>query len=78
MLLGHRYDWDDRGHMPNYLRNGVPHKRIHHKQYYLWLTSRIRPTFIKTTVQLINALRFIRSSLQSGNVSPNVMPKTGR
>ncbi len=71
-------DWDDRKHMPNYLRNGVPHKRIHHKRYYDWLSVHLKPENIFSTSQLIEKLRMIRNMLQSGTVPPNVMPKTGR
>ncbi|WP_444995538.1 AHH domain-containing protein [Aliikangiella sp. IMCC44359] len=71
-------DWDDRKYMPNYLRNGVPHRRIHHGGYYRWLSNHIRPNMIKTTEQLLLKLRMLRSQLQSGSVPPDVMPKTGR
>ncbi|WP_158658097.1 AHH domain-containing protein [Agarilytica rhodophyticola] len=71
-------DWDDRKYMPNYLRHAVPHCRIHHTEYYNWLNRRINYLTIKTPEQLINALRIVRVLLQSGNVPPNVMPKTGR
>jgi len=71
-------DWDDRKHMPTYLRNAVPHWRIHHDEYYNWLAQMIRPSIIRTPSQLIQALRMVRSMLQSGNVPPNVLPQTGR
>ena len=71
-------DWDDRKYMPNHLRNAVPHCRIHHKAYYAWLGRMINFTTIKSTDQLINALRLVRGFLQSGAVPPNVMPQTGR
>ncbi|WP_103654492.1 AHH domain-containing protein [Agarilytica rhodophyticola] len=71
-------DWDDRAHMPNHLRSAVPHRRIHHRQYYLWLASRINVRIIKNSDQLINALRMARRLLQSGAVPPSVMPRTGR
>lgn len=71
-------DWADRAFMPNYLRNAVPHRRIHTQSYYDWLSSRIAPQLMRTPEQLINALRLARVMLQSGNVPPNVMPKTGR
>ncbi|WP_444998452.1 AHH domain-containing protein [Aliikangiella sp. IMCC44359] len=70
-------DWEDRKHMPNYLRNGVPHKRIHHHEYYLWLNTRINLTNVRNANELIEQLRFARNSLQSGKVRPSVMPKTG-
>ncbi|WP_444996422.1 AHH domain-containing protein [Aliikangiella sp. IMCC44359] len=70
-------DWEDRKYMPNYLRNGVPHCRIHHTYYYQWLFARIRPGMINTTAQLLTKLKMIRNALQSGAVPPNVMPKTG-
>lgn len=71
-------DWDDRPHMPNYLRNAVPHRRIHSDNYYRWLAGRINMATVKTPEQLIHALRFARRLLQSGAVPPNVMPRTGR
>lgn len=71
-------DWDDRVHMPNHLRRAVPHRRIHHGRYYQWLRIRIHPQMIKTPEQLVAALRMARTMLQSGNVPPDVMPKTGR
>ncbi|WKT59315.1 AHH domain-containing protein [Microbulbifer thermotolerans] len=71
-------DWEDRWHMPPYLRNGVPHRRIHHEGYYGWLNQMIHPLLIKTPEQLIQALRMIRTMLQEGNVPPSVMPQTGR
>ncbi len=71
-------DWEDRKHMPAYLRNAVPHRRLHHQKYYEWLSSAISPTTITTSQQLINALRMVRTMLQSGNVPKSVMPTTGR
>lgn len=71
-------DWEDRRHMPNHLREAVPHQRIHHRQYYFWLRNRINPTAIRSPDQLINILRLIKVALQSGTVPPSVMPKTGR
>jgi hypothetical protein len=71
-------DWADRLHMPNHLRKAVPHRRIHHAMYYQWLLRFIHPARIRTTDQLIFALRFARQCLQSGSVPPEVMPRTGR
>lgn len=71
-------DWGDRPHMPNHLRNGVPHKRIHHNRYYAWLAGRINRTTIRNTDQLNHVLRMVRTMLQNGAVPPNVMPQTGR
>lgn len=71
-------DWDDRPYMPNHLRNAVPHCRIHHRKYYFWMSKYIHPSRITTQDQLIQALRMIRVSLQTGAVPPEVMPKTGR
>ncbi|WP_299945879.1 AHH domain-containing protein [uncultured Microbulbifer sp.] len=71
-------DWEDRSYMPNYLRSGVPHRRIHTDNYYRWLSGRINMAAVKTPEQLIQALRFARHCLQSGAVPPNVMPQTGR
>lgn len=71
-------DWQDRVHMPNYLRNGVPHCRIHHDKYYFWLNKYINLATIQNQDQLTNALRMVRVALQNGAVPPEVMPKTGR
>ncbi len=71
-------DWEDRQHMPNHLRNAVPHRRIHKKEYYEFLTRLINPTLIRTPEQLVQTLRMVRVMLQSGNVPPGVMPTTGR
>lgn len=71
------HDWQDRMFMPNHLRNAIPHTRIHHGEYYRWLAGRINFVRIKTSAQLIDALRLVRIMLQSGNVPPEVMPKTG-
>ncbi|WP_444998434.1 AHH domain-containing protein [Aliikangiella sp. IMCC44359] len=70
-------DWEDRKFMPNYLKNGVPHKRIHHHEYYQWLNARINWISVTTPNQLINKLRIVRNALQSGRVPSSVMPKTG-
>ena len=71
-------DWDDRRHMPRHLQNAVPHKRIHHDQYFNWLGNRINFVTIKSADQLIASMHFIRRSLQQGSVPPAVMPQTGR
>lgn len=71
-------DWEDRTYMPNYLRNAVPHRRIHHIEYYKWLNGRINYSTISTPDQLIESLRLIRVFLQSGAVPPEVMPRTGK
>ncbi|WP_353303168.1 AHH domain-containing protein [Sessilibacter corallicola] len=71
-------DWADRSHMPNHLRNAVPHKRIHHAKYYAWLAGRINRGTVKNTTDLNNALRMARTMLQKGAVPPSVMPQTGR
>ena len=71
-------DWNDRRCMPDFLRNAVPHRRIHHGKYYEWLNRVINADMITTAEELIHALRMVRVMLQSGNVPPNVMPQTGR
>lgn len=71
-------DWSDRAHMPNHLRRAVPHRRIHHAAYYRWLLERVNPAMIRSSEQLIHALRFARTLLQNGAVPPAVMPSTGR
>lgn len=64
--------------MPNYLRKAVPHKRIHHTRYYQWMGIRINYMNVRSPEQLMFALRFIRTCLQSGAVPPEVVPQTGR
>ncbi|WP_370454964.1 AHH domain-containing protein [Hahella sp. KA22] len=71
-------DWEDRQHMPNHLRNAVPHCRIHHGRYYDWLNQVINADMITSIDELIQALRMVRVMLESGNVPPNIMPRTGR
>ncbi|RYY75445.1 MAG: hypothetical protein EOO52_08580 [Gammaproteobacteria bacterium] len=71
-------DWEDRRHMPAHLQNAVPHKRIHHDQYFNWLGNRINWITITSADQLVFTLHFIRRSLQQGSVPPAVMPQTGR
>lgn len=71
-------DWVDRPHLPGYLRNAVPHRRIHHRRYYEWLGARIRPVIVRSPQQLIESLRMARRQLQDGTVPPGVMPQTGR
>jgi len=52
--------------MPDWLRNAVPHSRIHRRSYYFWLGQTININTIKNTEDLVNALRMIRTRLQSG------------
>jgi len=54
--------------MPNWLRNSVPHSRIHRKSYYFWLDQVININTIKCAEDLINALRMVRTRLQSGSL----------
>ncbi len=69
-------DWADRSSMPNHLRNAVPHRRIHHEKYYEWLDRLISYLTIKNTGQLIQALRMVRTLLQSGAVPPGLYLNT--
>ncbi|WP_430623871.1 AHH domain-containing protein [Marinimicrobium locisalis] len=71
-------DWDDRLHVPRYLRQAIPHRRIHHQHYYEWLGARINPNIIQSSKQLIESLRGARRQLQDGTVPPAVIPRTGR
>ena len=58
--------------MPDWLRNAVPHSRIHRKSYYFWLDTVININTIKDTPSMISALRMISMRLQSGALTPSM------
>ncbi len=66
-----------RVHMPSWLKNAVPHSRIHRYSYYNWLNDEISPVQIKNLGDLIQALRKIRMRLQSGSLPPNILIELG-
>ena len=57
---------DSRKRMPDWLRNAIPHSRIHRKSYYFWLDQVININTIKNSEDLVNALRMVRTRLQRG------------
>lgn len=62
-----------RVHMPAWLRNAVPHSRIHRKTYYRWLGDLINPLMIKTSDDLVNTLKMVRMRLQSGSLPKHII-----
>lgn len=61
-------------HMPDRLRNAVPHSRIHRKKYYGWLRDEVlNILLIKSKEQLVEALRFVEFRLQSGKYPQKIM-----
>lgn len=66
-----------RSKMPRWLRNAIPHSRIHRKTYYRWLEDNISFTLTPTLTDLIQKLRMIRTRLQQGNVRPDILLDLG-
>lgn len=62
-----------RKHMPHWLRNAVPHSRIHRKSCYRWMNGRISFNLTKTIEDLSNQLKLIRSNLQKGTIPPEIL-----
>ncbi|WP_339065790.1 AHH domain-containing protein [Teredinibacter turnerae] len=62
-----------RVHMPLWLKNAVPHSRIHRKSYYRWLGDLINPTMIKSPEDLVRTLKTVRMRLQYGAVPKNIL-----
>lgn len=54
--------------MPRWLRNAVPHSRIHRKSYYFWLDQLININTIKSTEDLLQTMKVIRTRLQSSSL----------
>ena len=54
--------------MPDWLRDAIPHSRIHRNSYYFWLDQVINLQTIKSNGDLIKALRMIRLRLQTGKL----------
>lgn len=68
---------EDRPHMPSWLRNAVPHQRVHRESYYRWLSTIIKPSSIKGMDDLITALKMVRMRLQSGSLPPEILREMG-
>lgn len=60
-------------HMPSWLRNAVPHSRIHRNSYYRWLSDLINPMQIRNSDDLIRTLRMVRMRLQSGSLPKHIL-----
>lgn len=60
-------------HMPTRLRNAIPHSRIHRKNYFQFLSRRIRLLFIKNEDQLKSELKHVSFLLQSGAVTKDIL-----
>lgn len=64
-------------HMPHWLKNAVPHSRIHRGSYYRWLSDVINPILVKSSDDLIKQLRMVRIRLQSGSVPKHILAEMG-
>ncbi|MGL6159748.1 AHH domain-containing protein [Microbulbifer sp.] len=66
-----------RVHMPDWLKNAVPHSRIHRKSYYRWLGDLINPMPIKSADDLVRTLKMVRMRLQSGSIPRHIIVEMG-
>ncbi|GLS25533.1 AHH domain-containing protein [Marinibactrum halimedae] len=66
-----------RSKMPEWLKNAIPHSRIHRKTYYRWLEDNINFTMTPTLNDLVLKLKIIRTCLQQGNVRPDILLDLG-
>ncbi len=66
---------EDKPYMPDYLREALPHNRLHHSGYYDWLNREITPVRIKSDADLVRRLHLIKTRLQASKVPPEVLPK---
>ncbi len=64
-------------HMPSWLKNAVPHSRIHRKSYYSWMRGQINFTETANLTDLIRVLKNVRMRLQSGSMPPNILIELG-
>jgi hypothetical protein len=62
-----------RARMPSWLKNAIPHSRIHRKTYYNWLQDVINFSTIKELDDLIGTLKMLRMRLQSGTVRKDIL-----
>ncbi|MGI9281419.1 MAG: AHH domain-containing protein [Endozoicomonas sp.] len=68
---------EDRPKMPEWLRNAVPHRKIHRDSYYEWIGEEINRMRVRNLSDLLGQLRLIRLRLQSGRVKPKIAQGTG-
>lgn len=66
-----------RAHMPLWLRNSIPHSRIHRKSYYRWVEGHISITLSPNIEALTTKLRMIRSFLQNGILPGEILSELG-
>lgn len=66
-----------RPYMPHWLKNAVPHSRIHRNSYYRWLGDLINPMLVKNSDDLIQKLKMIRMRLQSGSIPKHILIEMG-
>ena len=66
-----------RPYMPVWLKNAVPHSRIHRNSYYRWLGDLINPMLIKNNDDLIRTLKMVRMRLQSGSIPKHILNEMG-
>ncbi len=69
---------DAKKHMPHWLKDAVPHSRIHRKHYYEWLESFINLIDIKNDAMLVQALKMTERKLQTSTFPPRVMLPAGK
>ena len=62
-------------HMPQWLRQAVPHSRIHRNGYYFWLDQTISLSHIKNIDELKRSLRQVKTKLQNSTFPSYVMLK---
>ncbi|MGB0503439.1 MAG: AHH domain-containing protein [Thalassolituus sp.] len=62
-----------KSHMPERLKNAVPHSRIHRHHYYGWLRSVLRSNRIKSQADLDKLLVGVSFRLQTGSLPQEVM-----
>ncbi len=63
--------------MPLYLKNAVPHSRIHRFNYYFWLNREITRRKTPNSTKLREVLKMIELRLQGGAQPSYVMNKKG-
>lgn len=59
--------------MPPWLKDAVPHSRIHRNAYYFWLRNVISLALVKDLETLKAALKEVEMKLQASTMPPYVM-----
>lgn len=59
--------------MPRWLKDAIPHSRIHRNGYYFWLRNVISLAMIKDLQMLKAALKDVETKLQASTLPPYVM-----